>query len=113
MDSIADGAADAGLVMCAGILRVLGGMTLAGSAAFCAVSESVADARASTAVTGAWGRLNGIASSRSGSRASCGVVAWTEYVAHASDDAENLAAALNCCAKFDSRICGGAPVAAL
>src|SRR6266702_2636365 len=95
------------------VSQALGGTTLAGSVAFCAVSESVADARASTAVAGAWGRLDGIASSRSGSRASCGVVGWTEYIAHASGDAENLAAALNCCTKFDSRIRGGAPVAAL
>src|SRR6266702_8127344 len=99
--------------MCAGISQVLGGMMLAGLVAFCAVSRDAADGWASTAIAGTWGRLDGIASSRSGSRASCRVVAWTEYVAHASDDAENLAAALNCCAKFDSRIRRGTPVAAL
>jgi len=112
-DSIADGAVDAGLGMCTGISRALGRMTLAGLAAFCAVSESVMDAWASTAVAGAWGRLDGIASSHSGLGMSCGVVAWTEYIAHASSDAENLAAALNCSAKFDSHICSGTPVAAL
>src|SRR6266702_6646777 len=94
------------------ILRALSGMTLAGLAAFCAVSGDAADVRASTAVAGTWGHLDGITSSRSGSRASCGVVAWTEYIVHASGDAENLATALNCSAKFDLRICGGAPVAA-
>ncbi len=95
------------------ISRALGGTTLAGSAAFCAVSRDAADAWASTAVAGTWGHLDGIASSRSGSCTSWGVVAWTEYIAHTSGDAENLAAALNCGAKFDSRICGGTPVAAL
>src|SRR6266702_3840291 len=113
MDSIADSAVDAGLGMGAGISQALGRMTLAGSVAFCAVSESVVDAWASTAVTGPWGCLDGIASSHSGLHVSCGVVAWTEYIAHASSDAENLAAALNCSAKFDSHICSGTPVAAL
>ncbi len=110
-DSIADGAVDAGLGMCAGILWALGGMTLAGSVAFCVVSESVVDMQASTAVTGAWGCLDGIASSRSGSCASCGVTLWTKYSAHSSGSAVNLAAALNCCAKFDLRIRSGAPIA--
>jgi len=95
------------------ISRALGGTTLAGSAAFCADSGDAADVRASTAVAGAWGRLDGIASSHSGSGASCKVTLWTKYSAHSSGSAVNLAAALNCHTKFDSRICGGAPVAAL
>src|SRR6266702_4868603 len=89
---------------------VLGETTLTGLAAFCTVSESVVDAQSSTAVAGAWGHLDGIASSRFGSRMSSGVVAWTEYIAHASGDTENRAAVLNFCTKFDLCIHGGAPV---
>ncbi len=81
------------------MLRALGETMLRGLAAFCTVSESVTDTRVSTAVAGAWGRLDGIASSRSGSRASSGVTLWTEYIPH-------------CGTKFDSCICEGAPVAA-
>ncbi len=91
----------------------LGGTTLAGLAAFCVVSRGVADTQASTAVTSTWGCLDGITSSCSGLRASCGVTLWTKYSAHSSGSAVNLATMLNCCAKFNLHIHGGAPVAAL